>query len=215
MEQYCSGHGDVICAPRPGVCISFADPHETALEADVFWRVEDYLRIISAYVRSSGDPGFGSIVSLGQARCRKSLLKTKDGEQHLLLRDRGRLAQVRCVGADIRVEPFALELVVDEFPNVERRQRLTKRFADIYRNRSFGLPKDGWTAESMRDRDALAALDMRLEERSYRAIAVFLYGEKAVRDDWTNPDRTMKNRVIRSVKRGFRMMNGGYRTLLR
>jgi len=215
MEQCCSGLGDVLCAPRPGASISFADPHKTALEADVFWRVEDYLRIISAYVRSSGDPGFGSIVTLGQVRCWKTLLKTEDGEQHLLLRDRGRVAQIRCVGEDIRVEPFALELVVDEFPSVESRQRLTKRFADIYRNRPYRLPKDDWTVESMRDRDALAALDMRLEERSYRAIAVFLYGEKAVRDDWINPNRTMKNRVIRSVKRGFRMMNGGYRTLLR
>lgn len=215
MEQYCSGHGDVLCAPRPGAFISFADPHKTALEADVFWRVEDYLRIISAYVRNSGDPGFGSIVSLGQVRCRKTLLKTKDGEQHLLFRDRGRVVQVRCVGEDIPVEPFALEIVVDKFPNIESRQRLTKRFADIYRNRSLGRTHSGWTVEAMRDRDALAALDMRLEGRSYRVIAVFLYGEKAVRDDWINPNRTMKNRVIRSVKRGVRMMNGGYRTLLR
>lgn len=49
---------------------------------------------------------------------------------------------------------------------------------------------------------------------SYREIAVFLYGEKAVKEDWNNPNQTMKNRVIRSVKRGQRMMNGGYRTLL-
>jgi hypothetical protein len=66
----------------------------------------------------------------------------------------------------------------------------------------------------MRHRDALVALDLRTEGRSYRQIAIFLCGEKAVREDWTNPDQTMKNRVIRSVKRGKRMMNGGYRTLL-
>jgi len=215
MGQYCSRHGDVSYAPKPGAFISFADPHETALEADVFWRVEDYLRIISAYVRSSGDPGFGSIVSLGQVRCRKTLLKTRNGEQHLLLRDRGRVAQVRCIGEDIRVEPFALELVADEFPNVESRLRLTKRLADIYRNRPLEHTRSGWTVEAMRHRNALAALDMRFDGRSYRDIAVFLYGEKAVGDDWINPNRTMKNRVIRGVKRGVRMMNGGYRTLLR
>jgi len=53
-----------------------------------------------------------------------------------------------------------------------------------------------------------------MDGRSYREIAVFLYGENAVKDDWNSPDQTMKNRVIRSVKRGQRMMNGGYRTLL-
>lgn len=170
--------------------------------------------MVSAYVRNGEDRGFGSVVSLADIRCRKTLLKTVDGEQHLLLRDRRRVAQVRCIGEDIRVDPFALELVVDQFPDVESRQRLIRRVADLYRNRRIGGPKGGWTVEATRHRDALAALDQRMEGRSYREIAVFLYGGKAVREDWTNPNQTMKNRVIRSVKRGLRMMNGGYRTLL-
>ena len=40
--------------------MTFADPDETAVEADVFWRVEDYRRVLSAYVRSRLRPGFGS-----------------------------------------------------------------------------------------------------------------------------------------------------------
>lgn len=194
--------------------MAFADPDETAVEADVFWRAEDYRRVLSAYVRGRLRPGFGGPVSLGEIGCRKTVLKTGDGVQHLLLRDRWRVAQVRCVGEDIGTGPFALEVVVDGFPDVESRQRLIKRFADLCRNRPPRRPTDGWTVEAMRDRDALAALDRRGEGRSYREVALFLYGEKAVRRDWNDPDRTMKNRAIRSVKRGFRMMEGGYRTLL-
>ena len=108
---------------------------------------------------------------------------------------------IRCLGADIRIDPFALELVIDAFPEVESRQRLIRRFADIYRNRLIGGPGGGWTVEAMRHRDALAALDRRMEGYSYRRIAIFLYGEKAVRDDWNSPDQTMKNRVIRRVRR--------------
>lgn len=170
--------------------------------------------MITAYARDDEDRGFGSVISLSEIACRKTLLKAADGEQHLLLRDRTRVAQVRCVGEDIRLDPFALELVVDQFPNVESRQRLIRRLADLYRGRRLGGQKGGWTVEAMRHRDALAALDRRMEGYSYRQIAVFLYGEKAVGDDWTSPDQTMKNRVIRSVKRGVRMMNGDYRTLL-
>lgn len=194
--------------------MAFADPDETAVEADVFWRVEDYRRVLSAYVRSRLRPGFGSTVSLGEINCRKTVLKTVDGVQHLLLRDQWRVAQVRCVGEDIGTDPFVLEVVVDGFPNVESRQRLIKRFADLCRNRPPSRPIGGWAVEAMRDRDALAALDRRKEGHSYREVAIFLYGEKAVRRDWNNPDQTMKNRAIRSVKRGFRMMEGGYRTLL-
>ncbi len=134
-------------------------------------------------------------------RCRKTLLKTVDGEQHLLLRDRRRVAQIRCVGEEIRDEPFALELVINEFPNVESRQRLVKRVADLYRNRPLDYSKAGWTVEAMRDRDALAALDQRQEGRSLREIAVFLYGEKTVRDDWTNPNKTRKT-VLSAASNG-------------
>lgn len=169
---------------------------------------------MSAYVRNGEDRGFGAIISLTDVRCRKALLKTVDGEQHILLCDGRRAAQVRCVGIDIRIDPFALELVVDHFPDVDSRQRLIRRLADLYRNRPLRSLAGGWTVEAMRHRDALAALDLRMEGQSYREIAVFLYGEKAVLLDWNSPDQTMKNRVIRSVKRGYRMMNGGYRSLL-
>ena len=170
--------------------------------------------MMSAYVRSAADPGFGSVVSFGDIQCGKTLLKTVDGEQHILLRDGRRVAQVRCLGEDLRVAPFAFELVVDEFPAVESRQRLIRRLADLYRRRCVGGPLGGWTVEAMRHRDALAAFDRRCERRSYREIAAFLYGDQAVRDEWIDPGQTMKNRVIRSVKRGLRMVNGGYRTLL-
>lgn len=141
-------------------------------------------------------------------------MKTADGEQHALFRDDRRAVQLRCAGEDIRIDPFALELVIDRFPDVEGSHRLARRFADLYLERRLGGRKGGWTVEATRHRDALTALDLRNEGRSYREIAVFLYGENAVAEDWTSPDQTMKNRVIRSVKRGQRMMNGGYRSLL-
>ena len=180
----------------------------------MFWRVEDYRRVVSAYVRSAGNRGFGSVVSLGAVRCHKTLLKTVDGGQHVLLRDGRQVAQVRCVGVDIRVEGFALEVVVDDFPNVGNRQRLIRRFADLYRGQRVAGSDAGWTVEALRHRDALAALDRRSEGLSYREIGIFLYGKEAVQNDWTSPDQTMKNRVVRSVKRGLRLMNGGYRALL-
>lgn len=165
-------------------------------------------------MRQDHDPGFGSIVSLAEVGCRKTLLKAADGEQHLLFRDRHRVVQVRCIGSDILARPFGMELVVEEFPEVDPRHRLIRRLADIYRNRAIGGPRGQWSVEATRHRDALAALDLRMSGFSYREIAVFLLGASAVREDWTNPNQSMKNRVIRSVKRGFRLMNGGYRTLL-
>lgn len=185
-----------------------------ALRAEVFWRVEDYQRVLSAYVRQRDAPGFGCVVALGDLRCRKTLLRMPDGTQHLLLRDRKRVVQLQCVGAEIGDDPFALEIVIDRFPDVEHRLQLIKQLADLYRRRRVGDRTGGWTVEAMRHRDALLALDLRRQGRSYREIATVLYGEDAVRQRWSNPDQTMKNRVIRSVKRGLRLSAGDYRALL-
>ena len=161
------------------------------------------------------DPGFGSVVRIDAARCRKAILRTAEGEQHLLLADRWRAAQVRCAGTAIGVEPFALELVLQSFPDIEGALRLAKTFADLYRNRPPPQRLRDVSVEGMRHREAIAALDRRRAGRSYREIAVFLHGESEVRRRWNDPDRTLKNKTIRSVKRGFRMMNGGYRSLLK
>lgn len=214
-ERFSFERGGALGAPRSGVSICFVDPDQTAVDANIFWKIENYQRVVCAYIRNHQDCGFGSIVSLRKFRCRKTLLKTVNGEQHLLLRDQQRVAQILCIGEDIRVDPFALELVIDQFPNTERRHKLIQRLADFYHNRRLSGLKSGWTVKAMRHRDALAALDQRMQERSYREIAVFLYGINAVQTDWTTPNQTMKNRVIRSVKRGYRMMDGGYKKLLK
>lgn len=180
----------------------------------MFWRVEDFQRVISAYVRDLDAVAYGSVVSLADFQCRKTLLKTALGEQHLLFHANRHVAQVRCVGDDIRLTPFALEPVVDQFPAVERPQKLIRRLANLYRNRLVGGPRSQWTVEAIRHRDALIAVDLRNQSWIYQDVARFIHGDKLVDEEWTNPNTTLKNRTIRSYKRGLRMIDGGYRTLL-
>ncbi len=176
--------------------------------------MEDFRRVISAYVRHDDDAGLGSVVSLAKMRCRKTLLKAIDGEQHLLLSGRRHVVQVRCLGAEIRVEPFVLEPVVDQFPEVEHPQRLIRRLADLYRNRLIGGPERGWTVEAMRHRDALIAVDLRRRDWVFQDIARLIHGDAFVDEEWTNPNATLKNRTIGAYRRGRRYINGDYRKLL-
>ena len=66
----------------------------------------------------------------------------------------------------------------------------------------------------MRDRDALIDVDLRRRHWKFQDIARFIHGDELVDGEWTNPNVTLKNRTIRSYKRGARMINGDYRTLL-
>lgn len=200
---------------RPGAFTCFANPTHSSLDAYVFWTLKDYRRVVVAHVCNHVDGGLDGIISLGKFRCRKTLLKTIDGEQYLLLADKHRVVQVRCIGDDIRIYPFALKPVIEGFPDVENRYRLIRNFADLYRNRRFGSSSSGWTVEGLRHRDALAAFDKRSRGCSYREIATFLYGEKSVLEDWNDPRQILKKRVIRSVKRSQRMVDGRYKSLLK
>ena len=59
----------------------------------------------------------------------------------------------------------------------------------------------------------LTALDGRLGGRSLRQIAVDLYGEARVAEEWRS-DGSMRGRVRWRVKQALKLMNGGYRELI-
>lgn len=169
--------------------------------------------MISAYIRRVEAPGFGSIVSLGGLSCRRTLFKAAAGEQHLLLSSPSEGVQILCVGEDLAFDPFALELVVDQFPDVESRQKLIRRLADIYRGRSAGNLV--WTAQTQFHRDTLIVLDCRRAGFSQRETATFLYGEEPVAAEWAARDGPLRARTRRLIRAGRRLVAGGYRKFLK
>lgn len=63
-------------------------------------------------------------------------------------------------------------------------------------------------------RAALIGVDGHTAGRSYREIAIRIYGEDVVEQSWSDIDRVLKNRTVRAVQRGRRYVAGGYRKLL-
>lgn len=200
---------------RLGAFTCFANPAHSSLDAYVFWTEDTYQRVVTAHVCNRVYGKTDGVVSLGQVRCRKTLLKTANGEQYLLFVDKRRIAQVKCIGESINIATFSLKPVLESFPDVEGALRLTKNLANLYRNRNSDASYTNWTTQGLRHRNALVAFDCRSHGYSYRQIAVFIHGENATDDEWNNPSQTMKNSIIRSVKRGRKMVGGGYKTLLK
>ncbi|MDA5193690.1 DUF2285 domain-containing protein [Govanella unica] len=132
------------------------------------------------------------------------------------MRTETRVVQIHCIGEDLSLDPFALELVLDQFPHLEDRLRLMARLAEIYhgRTQNHSLRAPGWTAQKLWHWDALMALDGWRAGLSQRQIAAAIHGAARVEREWRAPDQTMKNRVARAIKRGRVMADGGYRKLL-
>ena len=148
-------------------------------------------------------------------RCDKSILVTSSGEYYLVLRDRQRSLQLRCLGESIALDPGAMAILIDELPRVEPKIRLLRRFSLLYRARGPDGSSTAWSPHSMRLRNTLVALDGSLNGVTYREIAELIHGPEAVANAWRGSRRDLKDRMIRLVRRGRHLSDGGYRVLLR
>ena len=81
----------------------------------------------------------------------------------------------------------------------------------IFKTRKFKINR----VRQKRLQDYLIALDADLTGLSYREIAIKLWGESLIFEDWNGGQGHLKNRVRRYVARGHYYMNGGYMDLLK
>ena len=71
-----------------------------------------------------------------------------------------------------------------------------------------------WTAQRLSLRDALIAFDRKNAGQCYRDIARQLLGDARVEKEWQIGHTVLKDRIRRAVKRGDRLVGGGYRAFL-
>ncbi len=157
----------------------------------------------------------GKAARLGRFRCRKSLVITPDGVQHLVLADDRTFVQVMAEGADVLADDTALTYHIDGLDGPARRQVETwRRLASLRVRRSSPGRKRKPRQQVLRFRESLMALDGRLAGASDREIATRLYGQETVAESWRTADDSLRARTRRRIARGLHLMNGGYRQLL-
>ena len=132
---------------------------------------------------------------------------------HILLRIKGAEHRLWLKQKPKTGETYAAKLPFDV--DFEIRAHAARRLWRALKGRAAG-PAFHELSHQRRQRLALAlrALDAKAEGCTYRAIAAVLFGAKRVPDrTWKTHD--LRNRTIRLVQRGFALMRGGYRELLR
>ncbi len=169
--------------------------------------------MLTAIVTRAPEKDLTSQFLLGEFDGDVAVLIEPIGIEQVLLRRGGRIVQLRCLGESIIVEPAAIGAVVDEFPEIENKAQVIRRLAALYRG-DDDRDDGSWSPGAMRLRNALIALDGRIAGRSYREIAIVLYGEARVAEEWSDIGRILKNRTIRAAKRGRALMQGDYVKLL-
>lgn len=78
----------------------------------------------------------------------------------------------------------------------------------------FGPQRRPGPVDARHIRNAIIAYDGENAGVARRQIASVIYGENAVRDEWTDPSGRLKATVKRDVLRGRRLVEGGWRDLI-
>lgn len=147
--------------------------------------------------------------------CNATLLLTKDGLQHLLVRDGSRGFQLRIHGHSL-LDPVHLvaDVVLDPKEALVRLKTI-QCFNDL---RATGkLVPSHFPTESAtpRLRRVMQALDGALSGASHREIAEVLFGKARTDREWRDTSNHLRDHVRRAVKRGEELMRGGYLAFLR
>jgi hypothetical protein len=134
------------------------------------------------------------------------------GRQHVIVRCGAAYMHLVISGSAVVVGPVILGADVDErdaigtvADRLARLQRLLCAPPDI-------VPPP-WTAETLRLRNGLIAVDGEPAGATLPEIGAVIYGRQRIERDW--PGKGLRQRLRRDQLRGLALRGGGYRRLLR
>ncbi len=144
-----------------------------------------------------------------------TVLRCPDGHEHLLLSDGLHHLQLEVTAGSLLDGPVCFRYELSGFKHIEAKTLTLRRLLLLRRLGRF--PRGLFPPERRARRWAMAlqAYDAVQAGASHRDIAVALFGEKVVKEDWYGRSDYLRLRVQRLVRMADKLVNGGYRDLLR
>ena len=195
---------------------AFADPRFRS-RAPAFWHLDALQRIVRLRAELPAEPTQhpkgSALLALSDFRVDRVAAIGVDNVPLVLMKGPGSHVPVEISGLAALSLPFAPVFEIGGMLDLGAQTELLKRLhrfaerAPSPGSRStFGIDE--------RLHHALIALDESLAGKTYRQIAITIYGEKRVAEEWQGPSQFLKDRMRRLVAKGTELMKGGYRDLL-
>ncbi|MDH2380727.1 DUF2285 domain-containing protein [Bradyrhizobium sp. CER78] len=192
---------------------AFADPRAPARAAPVFWLASANRRRVRARCRASDGVNDGRTSPLATFKVDRAVAIGADGIAVVMLKGQGMNVAVELHDVGVLTRPSRLVFELDGLDDLNSQ---TERLRTLQR---FERPETARTGRSPFANDerlyqALIALDESMAGKTYRQIAIAIFGEQRVADDWGGTSQFLKDRTRRLVAKGQELMRGGYRELL-
>jgi hypothetical protein len=188
------------------------DPLLPVLDAPVTWLPSSELPVMAARadrLRTGPDADFRADALLGLA----SIHVDAVGRQHVVIKSGTRRVTICFRGAPVAVAPARVTFEMPGLTGLFAAQRNVAALQGMLDDAPMALAD--WAITALKKRDALIALDAHCNGASHRDVAMLIYGAAKVDAEWVADGCDLKDYVRRCRSRGVRLMEGGYRSLLR
>ncbi|MCA6111796.1 DUF2285 domain-containing protein [Bradyrhizobium cenepequi] len=193
---------------------TFADPKLCPHQAPVFWHTSALKGVVRLNAQRPNDPDNASTArTLADFNVDRRAVIGIDGVTLVLMKGRGSQVPVEIHGLSVLTAPFAPVFELHDLADLAGQTELLRRLQRFTEQRHGAIQKPPFTSDA-RLRHALIALDESLKGRTYRQIAITIFGEKKVAEEWHGHSQFLKDRTRRLVAKGTELMKGGYRALL-
>ncbi|WP_334538087.1 DUF2285 domain-containing protein [Bradyrhizobium sp. AZCC 2230] len=151
-------------------------------------------------------------MSLADFKVSRTAVIGVDGVPVVTLKGPSSYVLLKIYGLPALASPASLVFELDDLEDIEGQTECLKTL-QRFREDPAAVHRSPF-ANDERLRHALIALDGALAGKTYRQIAIAIFGEKHVAEEWNGMSQFLKDRTRRLVAKGRELMQGGYRDLL-
>jgi hypothetical protein len=192
---------------------AFADPALCGRDAPVFWHAKALKRLVRINARKPNGRGEATPRALADYQVDRRAIIGADGLPLVLMKGRGTHVPVAIQGLSVLTSPFAPVFELHDLDDLSAQTELLRRLQRFTEADPKTIQKPPFATDE-KLHQALIALDESLAGKSYRQIAITIFGEKRAAEEWYGPSQYLKDRIRRLVAKGTELMKGGYRDLL-
>lgn len=191
---------------------AFADPTLCARQAPVFWHAGAFKRLVRLSARLPGQ-GVAPPYRLSDFGAERRAVIEAERASFVLIKGLGGHLAVKVDGLSVLSRPFAPVFELEGLDDLAGQSELLMRL-QRFREQANAASQRPRFASDERLRHALIALDESLKGKTYRQIAITIFGAKMVADEWLGASQFLKDRTRRLVAKGKELMDSGYRDFL-
>ena len=192
---------------------AFADPSFPARRVPAFWHPDALKRVVRVRAEPPKLHESTALLALSSFKVDRVAAIGVDNVPLVLMKGPGSHVPVEIRGLAALTLPFAPVFEIDGLLDLSAQTELLKRLHRFAEQAPTGASRLAFAIDE-RLHHALIALDESLAGKTYRQIAITIFGEKRVAEEWQGPSQFLKDRTRRLVAKGTELMLGGYRDLL-